>query len=61
LTAPVVDLGRVREALARLDRVAGEHPELATPEARDRLGAWIEAGEEEEEAEAGQQAGEQAK
>lgn len=46
MTARVVDLGRVRRALARLDRAVAEHPELVSAEARERLDAWIEGEEE---------------
>ena len=41
VTGRIVDLGRARRALARLDRVTAEHPELTSPEARERLDAWI--------------------
>jgi hypothetical protein len=43
--ARVVDLGRVRAALARLDRAVEQHPELTTARARERLAAWLEAPE----------------
>jgi hypothetical protein len=39
----VVDLARVRAALDRLDRVAAEHPELTSAEARERLAGWLES------------------
>jgi hypothetical protein len=55
-----VDLGRVRRALARLDRVTAEHPELGEAEARRRLDARI-AAEEKREEDPGPQAGEQTK
>jgi len=44
LAAParVVDLGRVRAALARLDRAVEQHPQLTTARARERLAAWLE-------------------
>ena len=41
--ARALNLGRVRRALARLDRVAGEHPELSSDESRRRLDTWIAA------------------
>lgn len=37
MKARAVDLGRVRAALARLDRVTREHPELTSDAARARL------------------------
>ncbi|MEZ4297389.1 MAG: hypothetical protein R3B70_20660 [Polyangiaceae bacterium] len=45
MSAPVVDLARVRAALRRLDTLAGQHPELATEAARERCDAWIEGEE----------------
>jgi hypothetical protein len=62
VTAQKVDAARVRRALARLDRVTAEHPELTEAEARHRLESPIAAEEErEEEDDTGQQAGEQTK
>lgn len=55
MTARVVDLGRVRRALARLDAVLRDHPELASAEARERLAVRLDA--EEKGGDAGRQAG----
>ena len=49
MTAVVIDLCRVRSALARLDRVAREHPALTEPAACDRLADWIDTDQEEQE------------
>ena len=57
MTGPIVDLGRVRDALARLDRATAEHPELTSPDTRERLDAWIGAEENGERDDAGPQAG----
>ncbi len=43
MTARVVDLERVRRALARLDELA-KRPGLQTDAARARLAAWMKAG-----------------
>ena len=48
MTAPVVDLARVRAALRRLDVHVEEHPELTGDAARERCAAWL-AGEEPDE------------
>ena len=61
MTARPVDLGRVRRALARLDRGAAAHPELTTKEARERLDARIRAEEKGERDDTVDQAGEQTK
>lgn len=37
----VVDLAAVRASRARLDALAREHPELCSPEARERAAAWL--------------------
>ena len=50
MTARVVDLGRVQRALARLDLVVAEHPELTSDEARERLAARLAAEEEDDDA-----------
>jgi hypothetical protein len=61
VTRGIVDLGRARRALARLDRVTAEHPELTSPEACERLAAWIAAEEKGERDDTGRQAGEKTK
>jgi hypothetical protein len=38
----VVDLVAVREARARLDALAREHPELCSPDAQARAAAWLQ-------------------
>jgi len=38
----VVDLVSVREARARLDALAREHPELCSPDAQARAAAWLQ-------------------
>jgi hypothetical protein len=60
VTAPIVDLGRVRRALARLDRVTAEHPELRGVKARERLAAWIATEERIAAEEKGDETGRQA-
>lgn len=37
----VVDLDAVRASRARLDALAREHPELCSPDARERAAAWL--------------------
>ncbi len=44
MTGRPVDLGRVRRALEALDEAAARWPRLRTPEAGERLAAWLERG-----------------
>lgn len=41
MRARVVDLDAVRASRARLDALAREHPELCSPDARERAAAWL--------------------
>jgi hypothetical protein len=45
----VVDLVAVREARARLDALAREHPELCSPDAQARAAAWLQGEAEDDE------------